>query len=288
MPDPSPPAAAAEFLRLNANNLRKPSKKSRYQHDDGKVVNILALGLSFMGQPVMSLGCLYKDMVVDGFVWKGSNSFGSINEIRQNGSICSGYLASNIKDMFPSNMNPNRVAPKQNVHECSADHSLVEYVDPKDPSLPKVRVCYRYTFNVLSNWRPLKQGGKKPCGWDWTDVDVAIGFISASDLVDVMLPRYDTTPSELSHLKVININNIYAGLISQKLNIAVDKANKQVVDIRAKPRSCTKPDIHYRLPGVPDIAIQVFILVCFLFDNSFFTLFFVAVVFGDCYRSSHI
>jgi hypothetical protein len=263
MPDPSPPAAAAEFLRLNSHTPRVPTKKSMYQDDNGKVLNVLALGLSFMGQPIMSLGCLYNDMVTDnGFLYVQNNkgdkdSMGSIKEVRANGGICSGYMSPNISDMFPTKMNPDKTAPRQNVHQCSADHSLVEYKDPKDPNLPRVRVCYRYTFNVGKNWNPKKPGGKMPCGWDWSDVDVVIGFVGYDDFKEIMLPRSDANINELKHLKVININSIYSAMITKKLELAAKENSKEIVDIRAKPNNCQKPDIHYRLPGIPDIAIQV-------------------------------
>lgn len=134
------------------------------------------LGLSFMGQTSMSVGCLYKDLVVGGFVSGGvtkqkQNELVDVNIARANNSICSGYSKESILDFFPKNMNPNRKPPHQNLELCSVDHNMMEFVDPTDKTLPKVRVCYRYTFNTAMNWR---ENTPMPCGWDWSDIDVML------------------------------------------------------------------------------------------------------------------
>ena len=246
MPDPSPPAVAKEFLQRNPK-LRKPGLKDLYQNDDGKVLNVMALGLSFMGQTIMSLACLNQHLVDGGYVSvretaTSDSKRGNIKNITRNGGGCTGYQAPNIANMMPVAMNPSRAPPKQHVYECSADDSMVEYVNALDPSLPRVRLCYVYTFNVGKNWK----AGKKPCGWSWMDTDIVLGFMTYHDYKNVIFPRSHVNVQELGHLKVINVMNYYAGLIDDNMRKAANRTGKSLVDIRAKPTSCTKPDIHYR------------------------------------------
>jgi hypothetical protein len=74
MPETSPIQAAQSFLanKLKAGKPHRPIEPdSRFPQDKpGRVVNILWLGLSFMGEPFFSLLCKYHDssMLVDGFI----------------------------------------------------------------------------------------------------------------------------------------------------------------------------------------------------------------------------
>lgn len=259
MPDPSPPAAAKEYLRQNPK-MRRPRPNDLYQSDDGNVLNIMALGLSFMGQTIMSLACLNDHLVSGGYVSiheaeNGPPTHGNVQDIRNDGGVCTGYRAPHIADMMPAAMNPSRTLPKQNVYECSADDSLVEYVNARDPSLPRVRLCYVYTFNVGKNWK----AGAKPCGWSWTDTDIVLGFMEFKDYKNVIFPRSHVNIHELGHLKIVNVMNYYAALIYDSMRKVAKRSGKSVVDIRAKPSSCIKPDIHYRCVIINIHLVRMFI-----------------------------
>jgi hypothetical protein len=68
----------------------------------------------------------------------------------------------------------------------------------------------------------------------------------------------------LAQLKVVNIMNMYESLIYRQMSIAYSAAgfppfNKE--DFQAKFNKCgpTGADIHYRMPGIPDIAMKIWL-----------------------------
>jgi hypothetical protein len=78
-------------------------------------------------------------------------------------------------------------------------------------------------------------------------------------------------------LKIVFIDNIYQGLLHNQLVEAV-KTNGfdykvHVDDYNAKFANCSmgSSDIHYRLPGIPDLAINMWLslLSSGLVDNEF-------------------
>ena len=247
MPDPSPPAAIKQYLRLNK---RRPNSA-------GLPVKIMVLGLSFLSETHMAAACLHSNKISGGYVYAGENSSQArrqdIAKIRENGGICSGYDRKEMMTFFPADLNKNLPPPKQNVGLCITDYSMVEYSDKSDPSSPTVQMCYRYTFNPGRWWK----GDDMPCGWEWKDVDIVLSLLPARDFKTILFPRSNIKPEDLSYLKIIEVNSIYQGFLETKLNEASIRTGKKIVDHRARPNNCAEYDIHYRLPGVPDAAINV-------------------------------
>lgn len=101
------------------------------------------MGLSFMGQPFQSLGCLYDKYVVGGqsFHPKPIN----VTAIRENGGQCTGYKQPEILNYYPTDLHPGVVLPSQNVEFCSMDQSLIKF---RYKNHREVHVCYTYIFNV--------------------------------------------------------------------------------------------------------------------------------------------
>jgi hypothetical protein len=141
LPPSFPPLAMDRYAKLN--NIQK----------DRPLV-VFMMGLSFMGQPFQSLGCLYADYVIGGtsFYPKRQN----ISEIRANGGQCTGYKKSSISGFYPANLHPNVDLPTQNSDECSMDSAIKKF---KYKNHREVHVCYTYIFNVKKNFRP---GSKLP------------------------------------------------------------------------------------------------------------------------------
>ena len=160
---------ASSYLQQKQQNggLRMPSTDSLYKQDRGFGLNILFLGLSFMGQPFQSLACKYSHLLSGGEVlWPEKIS---VEAIRKNDGQCTGFKLQEIRDFFPASIHPKDYPiPKQNSNQCQIEHSILEFSKNKGmaPSVesPVVRGCYVYSFNLEKN---LKKGDKLPCGWDW-------------------------------------------------------------------------------------------------------------------------
>lgn len=193
MPDPSPPVAAAAYLKRQ----NKPSGDDK-QKNSGiapslsinstatssasppKMLNIVMAGLSFMGQPYQSLGCLYSDLVVGGAmstVKKGGDLSLSVLDVKKDGGVCSAYAQDKIAMYHPQHLHPNYTIPTQHAESCSADHSFVIYKSP-DPTLPAVKVCFIYLFNVFKNIQP---GHPLP----WYDDICEVLLLNDNNLCDI-------------------------------------------------------------------------------------------------------
>jgi hypothetical protein len=167
MPDPSPPKAAAAYLERTDKNSAF-TRIGRYSNTTAdavtdastkKTVNVLFLGLSFMGQPWQSLGCLYSDLVVDGKMSSEKDELNlSVLDVKKDGGVCSGYEQKKIPYYHPEGLHKDYTTPVQHAESCSADHAYTVYESP-DPSAPRVKVCFIYTFNVQKN---IKPGHKLP------------------------------------------------------------------------------------------------------------------------------
>jgi len=101
------------------------------------------MGLSFMGQPFQSLGCLYDKYVVGGQTFHPKPI--NVTAIRENGGQCTGYKQSEILNYYPTDLHPAVVPPKQNFEFCSMDQSLIKF---RYKNHREVHVCYTYIFNV--------------------------------------------------------------------------------------------------------------------------------------------
>ena len=136
MPDTSPPKVAAAYYD------RVPTaRKGAAQRN----LTILMLGLSFMGEPFMSMGCLYDKLIVGGRV-SGEKMDEDLKydvlKVKRNGGICSGYPQSKMASFYPPalHVGDKNGMPKQNIEACSMDHAYVVYGGGADAPSVKVRL----------------------------------------------------------------------------------------------------------------------------------------------------
>jgi hypothetical protein len=259
MPDPSPPQAAKMFLER-----RKPgssAKKKRFV--------ILMLGLSYMGEPFQSLGCLYGDQIIGGFARdltlpKGETSNQiDVNKIRNNGGQCTGYDRKEIMKYFPYELHQNfGPIPKQNFENCNLHHGQMIFQSPDpDDGTPTVEVCYVYLFNVAKN-KP--KGSTLPCSLSWEEVDVVFSMPEEKEILDLYIPHTGGDVKKLDNLHILMVNRVYEGLMAHRLNDAYKREGFKVPtpqDHRSKFDRCgpDKSDTHLRMPGIPDYAVQLWL-----------------------------
>ena len=126
-----------------------------------------------------------------------------------NTGICSGYPKNKINTFYPAALHKDDVdgIPLQNVESCSMDHAYVIYQDKKttssfssgspgagaksnpspgsdakaNPSLPRVKLCFIYTFNSFKNIRYghrfTPAGDSLPCKIkSWSEIDIILSI----------------------------------------------------------------------------------------------------------------
>ena len=252
MPDPHPSAVARSFLEHGA-----PSPASRRR----RTMTVVMLGLSFMGQPFASLGCLYEASVVGGFVKHavrdagGAAADASVGAIRAGGGQCDGYDRDYLPTYFAEDVHPRPLdppAPRSNFYRCDPNHALYEYGPPPGSRGPRARVCFQYLFNL----KKLPRDSKPPCDLDWAEVDVVLHMFPNRALVDLYLPR---AGNPASRPILVSVNEIYQTALERQLRDAYAAAGfdpPSHADLLARPRSCASPDVHYALPGFTDHAVR--------------------------------
>jgi len=210
------------------------------------------LGLSFMGQPFQSLGCLNEGTLVDGW-FKTARRFRdspggenvSLAEIRRDGGQCLGVDSPAIRNYFSSPL------PRQNVFHCSTDHSL--FVFQEDDV--KASVCFSYLFNLKKN---IRQGSKLPCGYTWDELDVVISIFPNKLIKETYLPKLRAPPSISTTF--LSVLDVYQSTLEPQLRKAhADRGwpAQSHKDLLAFPQDCDKRDVHYALPGFTDHAVSV-------------------------------
>ena len=197
MPDPTPTRAARAFFEARPTGVKT----------EDRTLTVVMLGLSFMGQPYASLACLHQDLVVNGTSYHAKLTedapYGrtSLADIRKDGGACLGNVdRDKIRDAFPAATHPPSFPlPRQNAYRCSYDHSMIEYHEPGEP---RVRVCYRYTFNMAKNLRP---GSSLPCDLAWADIDIVLHAFPGEHFRELFLKRTGAPP-QLSTILVSVVN----------------------------------------------------------------------------------
>ncbi|KAH8097199.1 hypothetical protein JL720_81 [Aureococcus anophagefferens] len=197
-------------------------------------MTVVMLGLSFMGQPFASLGCLYEASVVGGFVKHavrdaGAAADASVGAIRAGGGQCDGY----DRDYLPT-------------------YFAEDYGPPPGSRGPRARVCFQYLFNL----KKLPRDAKPPCDLDWAEVDVVLHMFPNRALVDLDLPR---AGNPASRPILVSVNEIDQAALERQLRDAYAAAGfdpPSHADLLARPRSCASPDVHYALPGFTDHAVR--------------------------------
>jgi hypothetical protein len=263
MPDiSSPPKVAASYF-----NRIPEARKGNPQRN----LTIMFMGLSFMGEPFMSMGCTYNNMIVGGLtsgeVIEEDLKY-SVLDVKENGGICSGYPKGKIASFYPPNLHKadKDGIPKQHFETCSLDHANVVYggggIDQ-----PHMDVCFIYTFNSQKN---IRYGQKfamvddLPCRIrSWNDIDIILSIPDARE-VKHWVRMTKGLEHDLRHLKVARVDKMYEGVMFSQLQAAYKEKGFQPLnppDYKAKFEKCgpADSDVHYRLPGIPDNAIQAWL-----------------------------
>ena len=285
MPDVSSPSIAVASFMESTNETTVNSTVPKK--------TILMVGLSFMGEPFMSLGCMFSDTMKDAKVWEvdrehllsdirqmsgykhNKTPAYSLNDITKDEGQCTGFERSHIADFYPAEIHPNVSLPKQNMDICSVEHAMMTFhgestVD-RDPvysrhgkkynieSLPTVNICYEYTYNIVKNVPP---GHDLPCGLKWDEIDIVLSLDGVSDIFDHYIPNTGGNIMQLEQLKIVFIDRIYrqeAMLIKaySESRLYLPLHENTSPEFRAKYKECTEKvgDIHYRMPGIPDQAM---------------------------------
>jgi len=179
MPDTSPPKVAAAYYDRTPAARRGSAQRN---------LTILMLGLSFMGEPFMSMGCLYDKLIVGGRV-SGETMEEDLKydvlKVKENGGICSGYPRAKMASFYSPALHAGDKdgMPKQNIESCSMDHAYVVYGGGGGgggANAPSVKVCFIYTFNSFKNvqyGQKFGTGDDLPCHIrSWNDIDVILSI----------------------------------------------------------------------------------------------------------------
>ena len=134
-----------------------------------------------------SLACLHDKLVVNGTIYQAKLTEGapettmSLADVRSGGGSCLGIRSDAVRSAFPEATHPSDFPlPHQNAHWCSYDNSMIEF---HEPGQPRVRVCYRYTFNMAKHVKP---GSSLPCDLAWEEVDVVLHVFSGEIFRDFL------------------------------------------------------------------------------------------------------
>lgn len=258
MPKPSIIAAAAFYLRNQASSPAGLRTSSRFSDLPGTAVNILLLGLSFMGQPFQSLICLNQHHLQAQPSYARDASYKHrvpISDILPHRGHCTGYDVESIRSFFPPHLHANVSPPQQNMNTCYLENGLMVFSDGNIT----VRVCYTYTFNMEQNIQP---NSDLPCDFTWRDIDVVFALHHSEELIRFYLPRTNAPVEQLRHTHIITVDKLYQGLLTRQLNAAYTRLGykeRGLQQLQAHPQDCEHPDIHYRLPGITDHTIQTWL-----------------------------
>ena len=291
LPSTIPQHVAREYLARNAaspssfSGTTGPTKSPTPLGAEKRRLTVLMLGLSFMGQPFQALNCLYSQSLTDGrafhiFWQKGDfNTTIPLEGIRANGGQCTGYKHAEIAKYFPRPLHPGAewdILPKQNYELCHMDSFLSIFGARNETAEVEMVVCYQYTFGVE---RTVPVGSSLPCRLNWPDIDVIISISSPEEIFRHYIERTGGKGRFKQNLRIVFVDNIYQGLLHNQLSAAVrDNGFGYKVDpddYGAKFANCSagSSDIHYRLPGLPDMAINMWLslLSSGLIDSSYQT-----------------
>ena len=296
MPDHNPPAVGRLLQeRSYQSQLRNQLALERpfVPFQKRKETVILLLGLSFLSEPYMALGCLFPESLSNAYARskQGTRFYENLADITANNGQCTGYEESHIPDFFPSPLHPNITMPTQNFPFCTMDASYMEFVSQRKKQLNppngedfvttdengnKITFCFQYTFNVERN---VKKGSPLPCNiHSWNDVDVVLSLFTGKDMAmyvertgwsNLVLENRNRDQQGLPQhtVKFYNVNYIYENVLVQQLKAAYTQANLKMFereDFLAKYAQCgqgaaAKADIHYRAPGLPDYAAKMWL-----------------------------
>lgn len=211
---------------------------------------VIFYGHSFMRQLFESAACQYAHLVSGGS-FDGMEPPRTLDQIRAGGGTCPGYCNKDLQEKFPPGThNGEHYVPKQNFDCCHDSGACILYSDPNDPSRT-VRFCYQYQFS--SSFPAIRQMKSVD------DADVVVSTARPKAVLRALSKAYGWGRLP----RVIMLGPIQAIANSQLISAMKQKATGPFDPnfVQAQPQSCSKRDIHFAMPGVPDFSLQFIFLL---------------------------
>ena len=261
MPPTTPLEAAAVYLKQKEMKYNKAEMKTRpilstarFNKDKpGKVVNILWLGLSFLGQQFLSSLCqnygkrgngpnldIIEANLKDVHGLTHSHTFKQATEVDPGGKC----VPRNREDLKPGLQRAHEeTGEPYNFPSVHCTPNFVEYSKIIDNEKITVRYCYSYVYNLKKNQRRLYK--KLPCNFEWEDVDVIFGILGFDEFSQYYIAGSGGLPKNLKHVTYVSvqplINHVAPSLNS--LYMAHNFSLLQQPHVNGKPKSCLDNEV---------------------------------------------
>jgi hypothetical protein len=261
MPPVTPLEAAASYLQQKKTKHQGTSLETRpilptgkFQDEPGTAVNILWLGLSFLGQPYLSSLCQNY-----GTRGNGPNISYSVvkkklaNSSHEQKATKNGVYVDSAGRCAPDNRedtrptmsrtrdltkDPRYAYPTENLNPDNVEYSG-EITDSQGQSKNiTVRYCYKYVFNLAKNQNTLYK--TLPCGFDWADVDVIFGILSVAEFSKYYIKGTRGNERNLDHVSYISVQTLMNHILPN-VNEHIKRENMTQLNlgnVRGKPKSC--------------------------------------------------
>jgi hypothetical protein len=261
MPPVTPIEAAAEYLKQKRSKFQGTEKAERpvlpsarfKDAKPGKTVNILWLGLSFMGQQFLSSVCQnYGDVGNGPNLVRGEAHIKDIGDIhtRQhqfNNTITvdpTGRCTPNNRQDLIANLEKTHVqtgkAYKYPSIQCTPHY--FEYSKELKGEHITVRYCYSYVFNLAKNYNKYKA---LPCEFDWSEVDVVFGILSYDEFSKYYIRATGGLKYNLDHVTYVSAQDLI-NHVPRVMNAAYTAHNFSMLklpNLRARPKSCLDREV---------------------------------------------
>jgi hypothetical protein len=94
----------------------------------------------------------------------------------------------------------------------------------------------------------------------WSNIDILL-TIPPHDEIKLWITNTGGSMESLGHVKVVGVNEIFEGLMTKQMAVSYKAKGFNPIardDFLAKYNKCgpTGADVHYRLPGMTDFAVQ--------------------------------
>ena len=253
MPDVGDPAAVAAAYARRVER-RRPR---------GDPVTVVFLGLSFMGQPFIAVGCAAESKLTGGAVRTRLEDPGEepdwrpIADVRRPDASgrpghCTGFARDDVPAWYPKALHGGARPPFQRPATCTADGGFYEFAGP-DATL---RLCYKYHFGAVRD-----RAVDAPCGIPLDEVDVLLSYARRDEVVS-RVPRLDPHHDDYLGAAVESVDGIYQSALVPQLRRAFARRGMPEPPQsypRATPQACARVDVHFAHPGVPDFAARAWL-----------------------------
>jgi hypothetical protein len=264
MPSVTPLEAAAEYLEQKRTKLKDTESSVRpitrgvnkFNDEPGTAVNVLWLGLSFMGQQFLSSLCQnYGDLGNGPSLRKGRVTVGKLipngkkknqRKQKQDVKLAAGTRDHDMQDLT-AKTSAGRCTPNNRL-DIKPGFERLGAVWPDRHCTPKsveysknnitVRYCYQYVFNLRANAHKMYR--ELPCGYDWSDVDVIFGILPMKEFSDYYIHSTGGSTRDLRHVTYISVQAVI-NHVRVSINSAYAAHNftqLKAAHTRGKPTSC--------------------------------------------------